>query len=122
MLKGAIPTVYVSDHARAVRWYTETLGFRLAVNIPGLWAAVDTGGGMHIGIHPATDANVPGARGGISIGIHTVEPIEQVVSALQDRGVEFRGSINDEGTVKLAFFGDPDGNDLYLCETVRAYA
>lgn len=43
--------------------------------------------------------------------------------ALQQKGVSFReekgGPVVDDGPVKLAFFSDPDGNDLYLCEVVH---
>jgi hypothetical protein len=30
--------------------------------------------------------------------------------------VQFHGPIKDDSAVRLAFFGDPDGNDLYLCQ------
>ena len=47
-------------------------------------------------------------------------PIEQAVETLKQRDVVFStekgGEIVDDGTVKLAFFPDADGNDLYLCE------
>jgi hypothetical protein len=30
------------------------------------------------------------------------------------------GAVVDDGAVKLAFFHDPDGNELYLCEVVES--
>ena len=49
------------------------------------------------------------------------------MATLEMRGVQFmsRGNgcedngatIIDDGPVKLAYFADPDGNPLYLCET-----
>jgi hypothetical protein len=38
------------------------------------------------------------------------------VATLQSRGVTFPGRVLDEGMLKLAFFTDPDGNQLYLAE------
>jgi hypothetical protein len=35
---------------------------------------------------------------------------------LSNRGVQFRGPVRTDTAVKLAFFGDPDGNALYLSE------
>lgn len=49
-------------------------------------------------------------------------PITEAVAEFQRRGIKFeplgaggRPAI-DDGAVKLAFFADPDGNRLYLCE------
>jgi hypothetical protein len=44
------------------------------------------------------------------------QPIESVVKTLTSRGVKFTGPVIDDKAVKLAFFTDPDGNVLYLCE------
>jgi catechol 2,3-dioxygenase-like lactoylglutathione lyase family enzyme len=43
-----------------------------------------------------------------------------VVETLNARGVTFLdsgpGPVRNDGPVKLAFFHDPDGNVLYLCQ------
>ncbi len=44
------------------------------------------------------------------------QPIAEVVEVLANRGVRFLGPVKGDGAVKLAFFGDPDGNTLYLAE------
>ena len=64
----------------------------------------------------------PGTTGSISLGFNVNSPIDEVVATLQSRGVQFRGPIQDDadGGIRLAFFGDPDGNDLYLCEVTRS--
>jgi hypothetical protein len=46
------------------------------------------------------------------------------VRELQGRGVRFDERISgqpivNDTQVKLAFFADPDGNDLYLCEVKK---
>lgn len=117
IVNGALPTVFVSDMDRAVRFYTETLGMSLLHQAGQEFAMIDAGGGMQIGLHPATaKAPTPGTHGSISIGLNVTRPIEEVVAALKQRGVTFHGPVVDDDPVKLAFFGDPDGNDLYLCE------
>jgi len=119
MLQGALPTIYVSNMDEAVRFYADVLGFKLEARYGDHWASVDCGGRGKIGLHPQSPhAPAPGTRGAISVGITVTEPIEKVVATLQDRGVTFHGPIQSDpqGGIKLAFFGDPDGNDLYLCE------
>jgi catechol 2,3-dioxygenase-like lactoylglutathione lyase family enzyme len=118
LVSGALPTVFVADLDRAVRFYTETLGLGLFHRADDEFAMIDAGGGMQIGLHPATAKGPkPGTHGSISIGLNVTRPIEQVVTTLKQRGVTFHGPVVDDDPVKLAFFGDPDGNDLYLCET-----
>ena len=58
-----------------------------------------------------------GKSGSISIGFGVTEPLEAEVARLSAAGVVFRGPIVDADVVRLAFFGDPDGNDLYLSES-----
>ena len=120
LIEGGGPTIYVSDLERAVRFYTQTLGLGLLYRAGDHFAMVDAGGGLNIGLHPSGPKSPkPGARGSISVGFNVVAPIDQVVESLMARGVQFRGPIQDDTAVRLAFFGDPDGNDLYLCEVER---
>jgi catechol 2,3-dioxygenase-like lactoylglutathione lyase family enzyme len=125
MISGGNATIYVSDMGRAVRFYVETLGFKLLERAgePGdeRWASVDAGGGFVLGLHPAHPGGpAPGAAGSISIGLGLNQPIDEVVEVLQNRGVVFHGPVRADGPVKLAFFGDPDGNALYLAENAKA--
>jgi catechol 2,3-dioxygenase-like lactoylglutathione lyase family enzyme len=120
MLRTGIATVYVSDMDRAVTYYTDTLGFKLKLRVGNDWAEVDAGGGFGIGLHPHHGGGhtpSPGTPGSISIGFEVNEPLDKVVATLKSRGVKFHGPIVDDDPVRLAFFGDPDGNALYLCET-----
>jgi catechol 2,3-dioxygenase-like lactoylglutathione lyase family enzyme len=43
-----------------------------------------------------------------------VDDIDRARSDLKSKGVEFVGEIFDTGVCKMAFFTDPDGNDLML--------
>lgn len=121
LISGGSATVFVTDMDRAVRFYTDTLGLKLQYRAGDHFAMIDAGHGCQIGLHPpASNAGAPGTRGSIQIGLNVACAIEQAVETLKRRGVRFsseNGSeIVDDGQVKLAFFTDPDGNDLYLCE------
>jgi len=122
MIQGGNATIYVSDMERAVGFYTNTLGLKLQFRAGNHWAQVDAGNGMQIGLHPTGPQSPPaGKSGSISVGFTINQPLEQVVSTLKSRGVAFHGPIMDDakGGIRLAFFGDPDGNDLYLCESTQ---
>ena len=121
MITGITATIFVSDMDRAVEFYTKTLGLPLAARWGNEYAAIDVGRGIAIGLHPAKDANSPqpGSHGGIQIGLSVAGRLEDAVSKLQSSGVVFRGPIIDDGQVRLAFFGDPDGNDMYLVEVKK---
>ncbi len=120
MIEGGTPTIYVSNMGRAVEFYTEVLGLRLVSRYGDEWASVDAGRGMTIGLHPAAERmGAPGTLGSINVGFNVTESIDDVVRTLESRGVTFDGAIKGDanGSIRLAFFGDPDGNSLYLCES-----
>ncbi|MFQ5845578.1 MAG: VOC family protein [Planctomycetota bacterium] len=117
MIEGGYATIFVSDLDRAVRFYTDTLDLALQFRAGDHWAEIDAGSGLVLGLHPAGEHNPPpGSHGAISVGLNVTQPLESVVERLKEQGVQFRGSIVEDEGVRLAFFGDPDGNDLYLCE------
>jgi catechol 2,3-dioxygenase-like lactoylglutathione lyase family enzyme len=120
VIKGGNATIYVSHMGRSVAFYTEVLGLRLAFRAGDYWATIDAGQGFQLGLHPAgADGPAPGTAGAVTVGLAVDAPIEQVISTLTERGVDFRGPVIDEGMLKLAFFTDPDGNGLYLAEQTR---
>ncbi len=117
LIEGGTPTVYVSSLDRAVEFYTQTLGFELAGRWGNEYAMVNAGKGLFIGLHPAGPKSPkPGTPGSIQISFGVNGRIEEVVEELTRRGVTFPGPIINDDPVKLAFFSDPDGNELYLCE------
>jgi catechol 2,3-dioxygenase-like lactoylglutathione lyase family enzyme len=102
---------------RSVAFYTGTLGLRLAFRAGPYWATIDAGNGLMLGLHPAgSHTPTPGGKGGVTVGFQVDEAIEQVVDSLSDRGVVFHGPVVAEGALRLAFFTDPDGNELYLAQ------
>jgi catechol 2,3-dioxygenase-like lactoylglutathione lyase family enzyme len=51
-----------------------------------------------------------------------VDDVAATRTALEAKGVEFHGGILDTGVCHMAFFSDPDGNDLMLHHRYKPYA
>ena len=119
MIRGGSPTIFISDMDRAVKFYSETLGLKIAYRAGDKFCMIDAGEGLMIGLHPpAENSGKPGTNGATQVGLNVAQPIDDVVAALKAKGVKFHGPViaDANGGVKLAFFNDPDGNMLYLCE------
>lgn len=121
MISGGNATIMVSDFDRAVEFYTKILSLKLLHRFGNEWAEVRAGVSLTIGLHPAGHGPAPGTQGAISVGFTIEGPIEQARASLERQGVQFHGPVLDrtEEGIKLAFFSDPDGNALYLCEVVK---
>jgi hypothetical protein len=44
------------------------------------------------------------------------------VGELKGKGVKFKGEIVDDEALKVVYFEDPDGNEMYLAEMKQQYA
>jgi catechol 2,3-dioxygenase-like lactoylglutathione lyase family enzyme len=106
-------TINVPDMDVAVHFYTEVLGLRLRARYGPEFAVVEAPG-VTIALHPQQQDAQPGAAA-ISIGLG-VESLETTMRLLSSRGVTFDGEILDDDPVRIAFFRDPSGVPLYLCE------
>ena len=121
MISGGNATIIVADMDRSIRFYTEVLGLKLTNRFGNDWATVTAGEGLTIGIHPAsTKYPAPGTKGAIMLGLDIDMPVERVVSRLAQQGVTIKGSIVRSEPGNFANLEDPDGNDIYLWEKVRA--
>jgi len=109
-------TVYISNMDRAVRFYTEVLGLKLAYRFGDHWASVEAGKGLTIGLHPASAEAPAGRKGSMAIGLELAGAIEDAMKKLGAKGVQFQGMVNDGKAGKFVAFEDPDGNPLYLAE------
>ncbi len=119
MISGGNATIFVSNMDEAVRFYTDVLGLRLTNRFGDAWATVDAGKGLTIGLHPASPKYPsPGTKGAMTLGLEIDEPIETVVARLSEKGVRFTGAIVEDDAGKFAQLEDPDGNQMYLWETV----
>jgi len=115
MIKETNVTVIVGDMERAVEFYTKTLGLELKARWGDEFAQVAAPGTI-IALHPAIKGGArPGDSRSISIGF-SVDSLDKTIKGLKAKGVKFP-RVTDDGPVRLAFFGDPDGNPLYLSES-----
>lgn len=117
MFSSGNVTIPVSNMDRAVRFYTEVLGLKLAYRFGDHWASVQVGNTLTIGLHPGPEQAGGGVRPGVmSIGLELAGSIEEAMGKLEAKGVKFAGLSNEGKAGKFAAFTDPDGNQLYLAE------
>src|ERR1700694_4817590 len=103
----AIPS---RDAERSRRFYAETLGLRADEHARfELWV-----GETCLAIWEPERLDMPFAtqKNG-HLALH-VEDLAAERERLQGQGVEFQGDTLDTGVCLMAFFSDPDGNDLML--------
>ena len=79
MFSGGIVTVFVSDLDKAVRFYTEALGLKLAFRFGNEWASIKAGDSLVIGLHPGSKDSPAGRKGSITLGLQLTEPIDKAV-------------------------------------------
>ena len=119
-MKLELVPIPVSDVDRAIRFYTDQLGFTKDVDVrPSEGVRVvqltPPGSGCSLGFGTGLDvyAGEPGSIRGLHL---VVEDITQAHAELARRGVEV-GDIHDfGGGVRGASFSDPDGNSFELQE------
>ena len=51
-----------------------------------------------------------------------VDDVDAARAELEGQGIEFLGETLDTGVCKMAFFTDPDGNDLMLHSRYKPYS
>jgi catechol 2,3-dioxygenase-like lactoylglutathione lyase family enzyme len=103
----AVPS---EDAARSRAFYVDTLGLRPDERAEAeFWV-----GGTCFGIWEPTRFGMPFAP---QKNAHIALQVDDVAAAraeLEGKGVEFAGETLDTGVCRMAFFTDPDGNDLML--------
>jgi catechol 2,3-dioxygenase-like lactoylglutathione lyase family enzyme len=105
-------SVPVTDMERAASFYRDTLGLEQVS--AGGWPEFQLGENLSLYLMDPTNI------GGTFEGPHTahialrVPNVAETRSELEGRGVEFDGEILDTGVCHMAFFRDPDGNQLML--------
>ena len=119
--------VSVDDQQKALRFYTETLGFRLKHNIPlgeHSWITVvseEAPEGTELVLEPAEHPAVRAYRAalvedGIPVASFAVDDVEAEHERLVAEGVRFVQPPTDLGTVITAVFDDSCGNLIQIME------
>jgi catechol 2,3-dioxygenase-like lactoylglutathione lyase family enzyme len=103
----AIPS---QDSERARKFYGETLGLRPDEHqATEFWV-----GGTCLSIwEPAKFGMQFAPQKNAHLALH-VEDVAATREELEGKGIEFLGDTMDSGVCHMAFFTDPDGNDLML--------
>jgi catechol 2,3-dioxygenase-like lactoylglutathione lyase family enzyme len=107
-------TVPVTDIERSKQFYGETLGLPWINEGSPHWPEFQLG--ENISLYLMDPTNI----GSTFQGPHTahialrVPDVAATRAELEERGVEFEGDIFDSGVCHMAFFKDPDGNQLML--------
>ena len=98
------------DAERSRAFYVDTLGLRADDHSKAeFWI-----GGTCFGIwEPASFGMEFAPQKNAHPAIH-VDDVAAARAELEGKGVEFTGEILDTGVCHMAFFNDPDGNDLML--------
>jgi len=98
------------DPERSRSFYVDTLGLRPDTNARfEFWA-----GQTCFGIWEPERLGMPfGPQKNAHLALH-VGDVAAARAALEAKGVTFAGEIFDTGVCHMAFFTDPDGNDLML--------
>ena len=108
------------DIGAACEFYGTTLGLPRSVYVPernyaefetdNVTISIVDGEKMGIGHHVQT----------IALALH-VDDVAAARATLEERGVQFQGDTLDTGVCHMAFFTDPDGNDLMLHRRYAGY-
>jgi catechol 2,3-dioxygenase-like lactoylglutathione lyase family enzyme len=105
-------SVPVTDMARSVQFYGETLGLEQVGR--GGFPEFQLGENVSLYlIDPTSVGSEFSAPHSAYIALR-VPDVQAARSELEERGIAFAGDTHDSGVCHMAFFHDPDGNSLML--------
>ena len=99
-----------TDWKRSRAFYVDTLGLRPDAKGNAEFWVGETCFGIY---EPATFGMEFAPQKNAHLALH-VDDIDASRAELEAKGVEFIGETFDTGVCRMAFFNDPDGNDLML--------
>ena len=113
MIKESNVTIMVLNINDSIKFYTEILGFNLKYNANDEWAEIEAPS-LTIGLHKK-DAHSTNVKIGdnMSIGF-SVDDLDKAIIYFEKKGLKI--SRYEIDVVRLGFFKDLDGNQLYLVE------
>ena len=123
-MKIKLNSIFVDDQEKAVKFYTDILGFKISQDIPvgeyrWIQLASPEGGDCELVLEP--NAN-PAAKTyqeslfeqGIPITGFEVDDLDSEFRRLSDAGVKFTAEPTDAGEVRYAIFVDTCGNLIQI--------
>jgi len=129
-MKVKVTSIPVQDQEKALRFYTEKLGFVKKVDVPlsedSRWLTIvskEDQEGVEILLEPAPNHFEPSKiyqkalfEAGIPYTQFNSDNVQQDYDRLVDLGVEFSVKPTAMGTVKIAVFNDTCGNNIQIVE------
>lgn len=102
--------VMISNMDDSIKFYSDILGLAI-VNRYGDHYAELQGPGLMLGLHPTSSKITVGNN--ITIGFG-VKAFDETMSELASEGIDLE--LEQDGWIRLAYFQDPDKNQLFLAE------
>mgnify|MGYP001217860863 FL=1 len=129
-MKVKVLSIPVQDQEKALKFYTETLGFVKKMDVPlseqNRWLTVvnkEEQDGTEILLEPSPNHFEPAKvyqkalmDAGIPYAQFNVENTQTEYDRLKSLGVEFSVNPTEMGTVKIAVFNDTCGNNIQIVE------
>ncbi len=126
-MKINLSSVLVDDQEKALKFYTEVLGFVKKSDIPMgdfRWLTVTAPDGIEgielvlepMGFQPAVTYQLALFEAGIPLTAFLTNDIQAEYNRLKDRGVTFRGEPQTMGSITTVLFEDTCGNLINLVQ------
>ena len=110
------PMMYVKDLDRAVKFYTETLGFTPNFVVPNAYASLrHEGMGCRIDLHPLEADSREVAFG--PVPYFAAKDFDGAIASLIEKGVKVSEARREGDSPRFVTFWDSEGNALGIEET-----
>ena len=125
MIKLKLSSIFVEDQNKALKFYTEILGFEKKADVPvgeNAWLTVGHKKSefellLEPNVHPAAKSFQKAIyKDGIPSNMFYVDDLNEEFERLTSLGVKFKSEPTKMGNVKIAVFDDTCGNLISLCQ------
>lgn len=125
MIKLKLSSIFVEDQNKALKFYTEILGFEKKADVPvgeHAWLTVGHKKSefellLEPNVHPAAKSFQKAIyKDGIPSNMFYVDDLNEEFERLTILGVKFKSEPTKMGNVKIAVFDDTCGNLICLCQ------
>ena len=125
MIKLKLSSIFVEDQNKALKFYTEILGFEKKADVPvgeHAWLTVGHKKSefellLEPNVHPAAKSFQKAIyKDGIPSNMFYVDDLNEEFERLTILGVKFKSEPTKMGNVKIVVFDDTCGNLICLCQ------